>query len=407
MKARLIQIGWVTLTLISLWVFAYILFWLYQYAQNPPAWLTYASAETGISLTVAVALNVAFILVVYACYFGVAQLIMLRRVHERLALLAAIVLICFGTANAVPSFPEYLRFVRASPPYFGIPYYLISILGWTLASVVAVTYPDGQFVPRWTRWVAGLGFLVSLAWTTNPEFFSTAQGLLACLLVAIQVWFFGAIVYAQVWRYRHYLSPLQKQQVKWFVYGMALTILGIIPSTVFTPILLSSGSAPAQVLWVELFSLLAWLGIVALPLSVGIAILRYRLWDIDIIIRKTLLYSILTGLLAMTYFGSVVILQSVFAAAGGQRSELVIVASTLVIAALFFPLRRRVQNTIDRRFYRRKYDAARTLATFGATVRDETDLDKLMADLVTVVNETMQPKEVSVWLRQPEREVKR
>ena len=188
---------------------------------------------------------------------------------------------------------------------------------------------------------------------------------------------------------------------------MALTILGIIPSTVFTPILLSSGSAPAQVLWVELFTLLAWLGIVALPLSVGIAILRYRLWDIDIIIRKTLLYSILTGLLAMTYFGSVVILQSVFAAAGGQRSELVIVASTLVIAALFFPLRRRVQNTIDRRFYRHKYDAARTLASFSATVRDETDLDKLMADLVTVVNETMQPKEVSVWLRQPEREVKR
>jgi hypothetical protein len=136
-----------------------------------------------------------------------------------------------------------------------------------------------------------------------------------------------------------------------------------------------------------------------LPLSLGIAMLRSRLWDIDVIIRRTLVYSALTGLLAGVYFGSVLALQTVLRGMTGEETPLVIVLSTLLIAALAAPLRRRVQAWIDRRFYRRKYDAARTLAAFGEQARDETDLGRLSERLRGVVEETMQPESVGLWLR--------
>jgi len=143
-----------------------------------------------------------------------------------------------------------------------------------------------------------------------------------------------------------------------------------------------------------------------IPLGLGIAILRYRLWDIDIIINRTLVYGSLSALLALVYFGLIIGLQSLVRLVTGTLSEqpLVIVASTLVIAALFQPLRRRIQTIIDRRFYRRKYDSARTLAAFSATLRNELDLSQLSEQLVAVIEETMQPTHVSLWLRPAEHE---
>jgi hypothetical protein len=142
-------------------------------------------------------------------------------------------------------------------------------------------------------------------------------------------------------------------------------------------------------------------GLSAFPVAVGIAILRYRLYDIDIIINRTLVYGSLTLMLALVYFGGVTATQALFQTFTGQEElpQLVVVASTLVIAALFTPLRRRIQSFIDRRFYRRKYDARKTLEAFSAKLRDETDLEALNNDLVGVVRETMQPAHVSVWLR--------
>jgi len=142
-------------------------------------------------------------------------------------------------------------------------------------------------------------------------------------------------------------------------------------------------------------------GVLGVPIAMGIAILRYRLYEIDLIINRTLVYGALTAILVLFYFGSVTALQYLFSLLTGQGNTLAIVASTLAIAALFNPLRRRIQGFIDHRFYRRKYDAAKTLEAFSSKLRDQTDLEKLSEDIVEVVDETMQPSHMSLWLRFP------
>lgn len=157
---------------------------------------------------------------------------------------------------------------------------------------------------------------------------------------------------------------------------------------------------PYTSLLVDIFVGVANLSFVLLPISIAVAIFRYRLWDIDVIIRKTLAYSFLTAVLALVFFGSITLLQSAVSAVSGQQSAVVTVLSTLLIAALFTPLRLRVQSLIDRRFYRQKYDAQQVLARFAITARDETDLDRLTGELAAIVTQSMQPEGLHVWLRQ-------
>jgi hypothetical protein len=152
-------------------------------------------------------------------------------------------------------------------------------------------------------------------------------------------------------------------------------------------------------LWLDLIEYAALLSITSVPIAIGFAVLKYRLYDIDIIINRALVYVPLSVMLALIYVGGVVGMQALFRALTGQESTLAVVASTLAIAALFNPLRRRVQALVDRRFYRRKYDAAKTLDAFSSRLREETDLDSLGKQVLGVVRETMQPKHVSLWLR--------
>jgi hypothetical protein len=179
----------------------------------------------------------------------------------------------------------------------------------------------------------------------------------------------------------------ERQQLKWFTYAAA-----------FVPVWFLVNS-PIQAAVPHLFAVMDSLVIAAVPIAAGIAILRYRLYDIDIIINRTLVYGVLTLTLALIYFGGILLAQTTLRAVSGQESSLAVVASTLVIAALFNPLRRRIQGFIDRRFYRRKYDAAKTLEAFSARLREETDLDRLGGELISVVRETMQPQHASLWLR--------
>jgi hypothetical protein len=180
----------------------------------------------------------------------------------------------------------------------------------------------------------------------------------------------------------------ERQQLKWFAYAVGVMIVVFV---IWFSLALTGLVPPS--------SLMYELPLIGLPVATGIAILKYRLYDIDVIVNRTLVYGSLTLVLALMYFCGIVILQRLFVALTGQQSTIAVVASTLLIAALFTPLRRRIQSFIDRRFYRRKYDAAKTLEAFSARLRDETDLNALRGDLVGVVNETMQPAHVSIWLR--------
>jgi hypothetical protein len=186
-------------------------------------------------------------------------------------------------------------------------------------------------------------------------------------------------------------SGVERQQLKWFTYSSTLAISGVILT--FT---ISDAIGALWLEWVGYVVLVV--GFIGIPISMGIAILRYRLYNIDFLINRTIVYGLLTAILVALYFCGIVVLQRFFVLLTGQQSTLAVVASTLLIAALFNPLRRRIQAFIDRRFYRRKYDATKTLEAFSAKLRDETDLDALSDDLVSVVRETMQPDHVSLWL---------
>lgn len=254
-------------------------------------------------------------------------------------------------------------------------------------------FPDGRFVPRWVRWILPLllVFLAAWAWPSNSPF-STVQWTFP--LLSVRSVLFLVPVCVQLYRLRRPSSQIERQQTRLVAFAIVITLLADVG---FASPLFTFSEAVHTITSVGLYALALYL----LPLALGVAILRYRLWDIDLLINRTLVYGTLTLLLTGVYVGLVIGLQALLRGLISQDSSVVIVASTLVIYALFWPLRGRLQALIDRRFYRRKYDAARTLAAFSATLRTEVDLDQLREELLAIVQDTMQPTSVSLWVRPP------
>ena len=318
-------------------------------------------------------------------YFVTGLVIFWRKSDDLMGLLTSLMLIFFG-----PYLISGANIIVSEQPGWEIIGAVMVGLGFSVVVFFLFLFPNGRFVPGWTRWfalVVSILIVISSFATIWPnlEVFIFLQGAVVGLL-------------SQIYRYFRVSKPIQRQQTKWVLIGLSGPILVILlwltfGSPVITEIigLRLPGSLIPITYVIPLFALL-------LPLTIAFSILRYRLWDIDLLIRRTLVYAVLTALLLILYFGSVVLLQQVFRALTGEDSPIVIVISTLVIAALFSPLRRRVQNTIDRRFYRRKYDAQKALAEFAATARDEVNLESLQSELISIVQETVQPEEVSLWL---------
>jgi hypothetical protein len=264
--------------------------------------------------------------------------------------------------------------------------------------LVLSLFPDGRFVPSWTRWVLPL----ALAWGVVNFFPSLSSTFIVALLGDV-LWGGCSImlVIAQIYRYFKVSTRMQRQQTKWVVFDLAILIilllLAIIQALIF-PSSFNQPDSPDQ--------LVGPLSLLVLPLSFGIALLRSRLWDVDVLINRTLVYGTLTVSLALAYAGLILGLQALLGIIIKQNNDVAIVVSTLAIAALFQPLRSWIQRAIDRRFYRRKYDAARTVGAFSATLRNEVDLSQLREQLIAVVQETMQPTHVSLWLRKDGRQSK-
>ena len=303
----------------------------------------------------------------------------------------------------------YVYTVQTRPGFLPGGVYMAWLQNWAwipavglMGTFTILLFPTGSMPTRRWRavaWLSGAvlvlaslseafspGKLAEAPNVTNPLGIESARGALGLvntgsfLLLPIC---FALSALSMVVRFRRSAGE-QRQQLKWFaaaavLLGACFPVVFVVPSGVAQDIVTLLFAGP--------------------PVAVGIAILRYRLYDIDLIINRALVYAVLTATLALVYAGSVLSLQSVLRALSGQESTLAVVASTLAIAALFSPLRRRVQDFVDRRFYRRKYDAAKTLAAFNARLRDETDLDALSGALVGVASATMQPEHISLWLR--------
>jgi hypothetical protein len=327
----------------------------------------------------------------------IAAIIVARRSADRMALFAAFMLLLFGGAAAFGT----MTALPDQNSFWWLPVNLAGIVGQVAFFVFFCVFPSGHFVPHWMRWVALLEAAYQMAAVVPlPPF----QGLVSTsVLIAA---FLAILICTQVYRYRRVSTPPERQQTKWVVLGFVVGFGVFIALLLYGNVALGPGARdePRGTLVANtIFTVLICL----VPISISIAILRSRLWDVDIIINRTLVYGSLTLILAAVYFGGVVGVQAVVQALTGQTKPqpVLIVASTLLIAALFTPLRRRLQTGIDRRFYRRKYDAVRTLATFGASLRSEVELGGLSQHLIVVVEDTMRPAHVSLWLNPLRREV--
>jgi len=330
-------------------------------------------------------------------YILVAALLILRSREDRFAILVAFSLILI--AVRIP--PEYYLFDTQSGLWVW-PIRLLATLGYTAIPLVLTLFPDGRWYPRWI-WVYPLvgalyASLVNLVnWYPTSDLYGSRQ-LIDALIIGL-----GVIV--QIYRYRTVSTPRQRLQTKWVMFGIAVGFLGyygfnlIYTLNVLPAIFPGLTANTSSIFLYNLAGRLYYLALFSIPITLAISILRYRLWDIDVIIRRTLIYSLLTLTLAGMYIGMVIVFQDAFLMVTGQQSSLAIVASTLAITILFTPLRRGLQNFIDRRFYRLKYDAAQTLESFASAARSQVDLDRLTGELLQVVEHTMQPRNTSLWLR--------
>jgi hypothetical protein len=345
--------------------------------------------------------------VLFTVIFGLASLVFLvigalifwrlwGTSHELLGLLTSFIFITIGLTGITGVFEGGSE----SPnPFLQLAFTISGISFFVLFPCLAtflLTFPNGRFAPRGS-------WLLILLWLGQFAFFMMAStGIFGSasysLLVGVVIITWGSTLSIQVYRYVRVYTFSERQQTKWLVFGLASGLLLTAGSTILGNLLpqLSRSDSPYQLLMNNLGGLLVFL---PLSLSIGIALLRYRLWNIDRIINRSLVYGTLTLILSTVYVGLIIGLQALLRGVISQDNSVAIVISTLAIAALFQPLRHRLQKIIDRRFYRSKYDATKIIEAFSATLRSEVDLTQLSEHLILVVEETMQPVHVSLWLR--------
>lgn len=380
--------AWVILAVLAFALFLLAVTTRYD-QPAPPGDVRAGFVRLGLSAGAYAVYNAALGVGLAAGCFAVALVLFWRRSNDPMALFVSVTLITFGASPAL--------YALADVRFLAVPAMVIGSIGWTAIGVFFYVFPDGRFVPRWTRWLVPVWMLMQIPWNLSYQSALYPANWHPVLFAPVEASLWGSALFAQVYRYRRASNAHACQQMKWLVSALAVVVMVVVPVNllhILAPEIIAPGSA------YEIAAVtLNFFGLLLMPVAIGIAVLRYRLYDIDLLINRALVYGTLTALLVGVYLGSVVLLQRIMQSATGEESQLAVVVSTLTSAALFGPLERRTQALIDRHFYRRKYDAARLLAAYGATLRDEVDLDALTGDLMAVVQETIQPVHASLWLR--------
>lgn len=392
---KLVRIAWLVGAALALGVFiisipAYLIGisegrFLAGPVENPSAIANLLNIAGGLASFLAASLSL-----------GLAALIFLKRQDDRMALFVSFYLLGYGILMVGPL--EILEVYQQGWSNIAMVMNIIILTAPSIAMLCI--FPNSRFVPGWTRWLLVLSILLTPMLVIFTPGFWPQEGwsLVTWMAAAIWITIYCLAIYAAVYRYRNVSKSDERQQTKWILYGLVGMFVAISILTIPWGMRMSMPAEADVPLWMQATSTLWFMSMNILPLSLTVAVMRYRLWEIDIIIRRTLLYFSLTALLAIVFFGSVVVLQGLFHSITGQDSPVVIVISTLAIAALFNPLRLRLQDSIDRRFNRRKYDAEKALDTFAAAARDEVDIRRLTEQLVHLVGEAVQPTQVALWL---------
>lgn len=328
--------------------------------------------------------------------FCIAGLILFWRKKDLFGAYLGVTFVVIGTSITGP----VISTVSSVVPEAQLFLLVISSVGFLAFASLIYVFPDGKFVPAWSKWLM-LIFVVFILYQSYV-YFNDPEKADSIFETMIPILYLTLGVISQVYRYMRVSGPVERQQTKWALAAFILFISSGILFLIFFPNSTDMQRPPTGLDLVGFFVFYAVLSMATIIflIAFGFAIFRYRLYDIDIIIRRTLVYAGLTVTLVLVYFGSVVLLQRLFTALGGQQSPVAIVISTLVIAALFNPLRGRIQNAIDRRFYRNKYNAEKTLEAYAMSARNQADLETMTADLVQVVQVSMQPEKIDLWLKE-------
>lgn len=325
-----------------------------------------------------------------------AALILWRRPGDRVGIFSSLTLLSFGVAR----FPDTPLALGATYPKWWLLIEALRFLGSACLSIFVFVFPDGRFTPRFTRVIAATWIAIQIPEFFFPSTVASANGWPPLLRFAGFLAFTLIVVVAQTWRYQRISTPVQRQQTRWAVLGLMLALACYLALEFGYPLALAIDPTLGRLPPAITTTLISFTFLL-MPLSLAIAILRYNLYDVDVLINRALVYGSLTAALSALYFASVLLLQAAVSALtrSQQSAPLVIIASTLLLAALFQPLRRALQRGIDRRFYRRKYDMNATVKAFADSLRDDVDLVVIHTRLIDVVAETMQPAHVSLWLR--------
>jgi hypothetical protein len=391
--------AWIAFVLAELVIILLTLFESFRYGLTICPWaatscfVTPAAAQAlhlvGIAPASYATYNLVLTLFQALILLGIGGLLFWRKSREPLCLAASFVFVTIGLWPFFTStYPPAVAFGHISATY------ILPLEGYFL-----VTFPDGRFVPRWSWLLVVLWVAQTIVFQIPGPFniLSWPPPLFAAELLLT----YGGTVGVQIYRYVRASSYSQRQQTKWLVFGLAGCIVLFLLYNLIGNLFPGLGAPDSPFQLVS--GTITFFYFLIVPLSIGIAIQRSRLWDIDLLINRTLVYGTLTVILTVAYVSLILGLQALLHGFISQDNSIAIVISTLAIAALFQPLRARIQRIIDRRFYRSKYDAAKIIEAFSATLRTEIDLNQLSAHLVSVVEETIQPSSISLWLRQPER----